>query len=463
VGEYAIEATFTFEGGNVQEDSFAVNIVTPEKKRAPQSLLLYDTCGLTTAHFKRLGIPFTSVDLDSFPTNRNAYLVIGRESLTYKLLNSKLIPLVNNLEGKVLVFEQDKNTLESIGFRVQEYGLRNVWPRFKKDGLTGLTIESLRDWAGASTLIPPTMEGNIGKIENAYPVQSWAGFENPRVWRCGNRNAVATVIPEKPTLGDWRALGDGGFDLQYSPLLEWVINRGSIMFCQFDVTARTKSDPFADALTIKLVNQMTLKNDRLYWPSPVGEKAVLCGWQRFIGGSYYYTPERDITKSAAYFVTSTNNLPSTFKERIKEGAIAVCCGLSAEEVNAVSPVKLNVVNTNNCYFTRMKKIPLEFNGLSNADWAWRGGMKFASFTDEVEDGNNGFRVVKYGKGKLIFMQLAPWMIDDESHPYLRTTRRRAEWALSRILGNISCQNRYTRIGYADVPELSDDPYRYFRW
>ena len=63
----------------------------------------------------------------------------------------------------------------------------------------------------------------------------------PRLWRCGNRGNVASVLIEKPVRGDFLPILDGGYSLQYSPLLEYREGRGLVVFCQVDVTGRTRT------------------------------------------------------------------------------------------------------------------------------------------------------------------------------------------------------------------------------
>ena len=69
-----------------------------------------------------------------------------------------------------------------------------------------------------------------------------------RVWRCGNRGNVASVLIEKPARGDFLPILDGGFSLQYSPLMEYREGKGLVLFCQMDVTGRTEQDPAAETL-----------------------------------------------------------------------------------------------------------------------------------------------------------------------------------------------------------------------
>jgi hypothetical protein len=45
---------------------------------------------------------------------------------------------------------------------------------------------------------------------------------------------------------------DGGFDLQFSPLMQYREGSGMVLFCQLDVTGRTREDPAAGNLTANL-------------------------------------------------------------------------------------------------------------------------------------------------------------------------------------------------------------------
>ena len=78
-------------------------------------------------------------------------------------------------------------------------------------------------------------------------------------------------------------------------------------------------------------------------------------------------------------------------------------------------------------------------------------------------GNEALRVVRYGKGVLVFWQTPPWTIDADAKPYLRTTKRRANAMLARLMGNLGFVSTALSVRYGDVPVAEDDPYRYYRW
>lgn len=89
------------------------------------------------------------------------------------------------------------------------------------------------------------------------PTWDWNGFENTRVWRAGNRGNISSVLLEKPTVGNFLPLMQGGFDLQYAPALEVKNGRSVAIFSQFDLSDRTENDPEA----IELLRKMLLRLD----------------------------------------------------------------------------------------------------------------------------------------------------------------------------------------------------------
>lgn len=463
-GTAELRAQFDFAGGIRREDAFSIDVVSAAP--APEDVLsVYDPKGMTAANLKRLGFAVEEVkDAFAFDASRDnakrRRLVVGRECLTRDVLDRVLVPFAWN-GGRAFVFEQTKPALEAVGFRVQTLGLRHVYPRFRKTALAGVQQDRLlRDWAGASTLVEPF--DPLKECETGAGSDTWAGFVHTRAWRCGNRGAVATVIPEKPSFGDWCALVDGGFDLQYAPLLEWRLGGGTVTFCQMDVTGRTVDDPAADELVKALVADARRGLPGTCIAKPFGMQAYRTGCQPRHAWFIEQNAEKD-TKRLYYVTDGAAEMPEDFKASVSNGATALLCGLSADEVRKWCPVPVSVVQTNRCHYTRVERLPPELNGLSNADWAWHGAMDFAAFTDEAPDGNNAIRVVRYGKGRLVFWQVPPWKIDAEGRPYLRSSKRRAEAMLSRLMGNLGFNRGPGRVLYADVPESGDDPYRYYHW
>ena len=173
-------------------------------------------------------------------------LIVGKSALTVDGPAPRIGRVRDGL--KVIVFEQTAQVLEKrLGFRVAEYGLRQVFPRLPDHPLlAGIAAEHLRDWRGEATILPPRLDYEMRPRYG--PTVKWCDIPVTRVWRCGNRGNVASVLIEKPARGNFLPILDGGFSLQYSPLLEYREGQGLVLFCQLDVTGRTETDPAAESL-----------------------------------------------------------------------------------------------------------------------------------------------------------------------------------------------------------------------
>ena len=253
-GSYELTMTARFDSGETQEDEFAIHVLRPAP--APQiaaQIALFDPQGQTGRLLSEMGVRCRPVEAS---TDLSSYelLIVGKEALT---LDGPAPNLERVREGlKVLVFEQTAEALEKrLGFRVQEYGLRNVFRRVPDHPvLAALDDKHLRDWRGESTILPPRLDYERSDRYSGVPGVRWCGLEAPRLWRCGNLGNVASVLIEKPARGDFLPILDGGFSLQYSPLLEYREGRGMVLFCQMDVTGRTESDPAAKRLCANLLD-----------------------------------------------------------------------------------------------------------------------------------------------------------------------------------------------------------------
>ncbi len=247
-GEYRLSASFKTDAGETQEDSFAFEVIPrPPRPRLASKVAVFDPPGQTAKWLGELGVAFQPVDATSDLSGFDV-LLIGKGALTVDKPAPALTRVRDGL--KVVVFEQTGDVLEKrLGFRVEEYGLRQVWPRVPDSPLlAGLKSENLRDWRGASTTLPPTLAYTLNPRYSGAPTVRWCGLEVTRLWRCGNWGNVASVLIEKPPCGDFLPILDGGYALQYSPLLEYREGRGLMLFCQMDVTGRTESDPAAETL-----------------------------------------------------------------------------------------------------------------------------------------------------------------------------------------------------------------------
>jgi hypothetical protein len=321
---------------------------------------------------------------------------------------------------KVIIFEQSADTLEKrFGFRVAEYGLRQVFPRVPGHPiLAGLNEELLRDWRGEATLNPPRLKYEPGQQFNGAPTVKWSGIPVTRVWRCGNRGNVASVLIEKPACGDFLPIIDGGYGLQYSPLLEYREGKGMILFCQLDLTGRTENDPAAQQLLSNIYSYIAA------W-KPVPRRTLRYEGDP-AGRRYLEAMGAALSDHGEILLTSQPSAPmgehiAAYFEPFAYGS--PFAGISPADVHNRDPRKVPLIPDGKC-----------------------GGLLSVA-------------------GDTIHMQLAPWHFDySGGRMNQKRTFRNFARTTARLLGNLSVEMR--GLGgrlYMDEPEEWDDPYRFFRW
>ena len=236
-GEYELKMTVKFSSDETQEDSFKIHVLPSIKApKLKTKNALYDPKGETAKLLDEMGVLYQQVEslggghvacdggvsegkgVVEADTNLAEYdmLIVGKEALTVDGAAPDIGRVRDGL--KVLMFEQTSDALEKrLGFRVQEYGLRNVFERVPDHPvLAGLDTDNLRDWRGEATLLPPRLTEYQRHPRYGTTVER-CGITVTQAWRAGCRGNVASVLIEKTTCGDFLPLVDGGFSLQYSP------------------------------------------------------------------------------------------------------------------------------------------------------------------------------------------------------------------------------------------------------
>ncbi len=441
-GTYQITANFKFSTGESQEDSFAFQVVPPSTPPPPFSkIALFDPPGQTTKLLASLGVVCQSVAADADLLGFDV-LVIGKAALTVDDPAPDLKRVRDGL--KVVVFEQTGEVLEKrLGFRVEEYGLRQVWPRVPNSPLlAGLTTENLRDWRGASTLLPPTLDYKLNPRYNGAPTVTWCGLEVPRIWRCGNWGNVASVLIEKPPRGDFLPIIDGGYSLQYSPLLEYREGRGMILFCQMDVTARTENEPGAEKLAgniLRYVDQWrpSPRCDAMY----VGDSAGLewlkaCGIEPapFTGAPPATNQVLVVGPGGGHDFAAQSQ---AMKAWVNAGGRVLALGVDQTDGDSLLPtkVKMNSAEHIAAFFPPFNNASL-LAGVGPADVHNRDPRKMPLVTEGALAYGDG---VLAEMGNVVFFQLPPFEVSKTmgaDQLNRRRTFERTSFAVSRLLGNL---------------------------
>jgi hypothetical protein len=517
-GSYEIRLTAKFDTGETQEDHFVIDIL-PEvapirgaqqaglrradpgsaagfaEARAALSaqagegaavakIALFDPKGETARLLEATGVRAKQIpaNADLSPYD---ILVVGRAALTV----GGMAPAIGRVRDglKVIVFEQTSDVLEKrFGFRVEEYGLRRLFTRVRDHPvLAGIKPENLRDWRGSATILPPQLKYEMRPRYG--PTVEWAGIPVTRVWRCGNRGNVASVLIEKPARGDFLPILDGGFSLQYSPLLEYREGKGMVLFCQLDVTGRTESDPAAEILVRNLFRYLSA------WKPTPRRKAVYVGDSggkaclestgvpvRSYDGAPLSNDEVMVLGPSAGRAFAKD--AAALADFLKSGGNLLAIGLDQDDVSALLPFKLTLRKAEHiaAFFEPVGASSL-LAGIGPADVHNRDPRELPLVTSGAEVVGDGV-LAKVENANVVFIQMAPWQFEASQQSNLRRTFRHASFLLDRLLANMGAagptlllerfehpvdvtkaEKRWLNGLYLDQPEEWDDPYRFFRW
>lgn len=483
-GKYEIRAEFKFSNGENQSDIFDINVMpaAPLIKKIKR-IAVWDPLGETSSVLTRMGIKFTSVQAGA-DLSRYNLLIIGKAAIDSEGPGLNIAEVRNGL--KVIIFEQKSEVLESrFGFRVQEYGLRNVFVRVPDHPiLAGIEKGNLWNWRGEATIMPPRLKYELSRHFGS-PTVKWCGIPVTRQWRCGNYGNIASVLIEKPARGNFLPLIDGGFSLQYSPLMEYREGKGLIIFCQLDVTGRSEFEPAADILTRNIISYVS------GWkPDPV-RKAVYAGENTgkihfekakllisvYNGGSL--SPDQVLIAGPGSGKILSSNAES-IRNWLKTGGYLFAVGLSEDDINPIIPeINMKTDEHISSFFEPFKMNSL-LAGIGPSDVHNRAPKKIPLVTSGAFVVGNG---ILAESSNAVLCQMVPWHLDysNEQHN-IKQTFRRASFLVNRLLGNmgISCQTkllerfnspvnkekdekRWLDDLYLDEPEEWDDPYRFFRW
>ena len=450
-GRYALSMTARLDTGETQADSFAIDVLAPAGKPVVrQKVALYDPQGETAALLSARGVAYDSVDVDADLDGYDV-LIIGKKALTPFGPGPDVSRVRDGL--RVVVFEQTKETLEKrLGFRVQEYALRRVFPRVPDHPvLAGLKAGNLHDWRGEGTTVPPRLEGADISTQ-VVPHGTWAGFRNPRPWRAGCYGSVASLLMEKPAAGDFLPIVDGGFSLQYAPLMEYRTGRGMVLFCQMDVTGRTQDDPAATRLVGNILQYVSSwkpapRRTALYVGDPAGKRhleSTGLNVADYAGGPLSGDQVLVVGPGGGQELSARKDAIAAW---LKAGGHLLAIGLDQEQANAFLPIEVTLKEAEHisAYFEPPGK-DSPFAGIGPADVYIRDPRPLPLAADGTEPLGDGV-LARARDARVVFCALVPWEFDydkpngaawtfDHKSHNVKYTFRRSSFALTRLLANM---------------------------
>jgi len=316
------------------------------------------------------------------------------------------------------------------------------------------------------------------------PTVNWCGIPVSRLWRCGNRGNVASVLIEKPARGDFRPIIDGGYSLQYSPLMEYRDGRGMMLFCQVDVTGRSETDPAAERLASNLLQYVST------WKPAPSRTAVYAG---DAAGKKHLERSGIAVRDYAQPLSANEvlilgpggghalaNDAAAVAAWSKSSGHLLSLGLDGKELNVLLPVKIATQPGEHiaAYFEPAGQSSI-LSGLGPADVHNRDPRMLPLVTSGVSIIGDGVLATSESQN-IVLCQLQPWTFDPQQQNTKKTFRR-SSFLVSRLLANLgvagstpivkcfhtpvdkSSEQRWLEGLYLDTPEEWDDPYRFFRW
>jgi hypothetical protein len=308
---------------------------------------------------------------------------------------------------------------------------------------------------------------------------------------------VASVLIEKPARGDFLPIVDGGFGLQYSPLLEYREGKGLVLFCQMDVTGRTETDPAAEALARNILHYMTASQAAAGAPAFLSARtqrqAVYVGDP---AGRRYLESAGFALASYEAGILSTNQVllagpgsseklaanAAAISDWLRGGGNLLAIGLDDREANTFLPFKISTKTAEHIatWFEPFgRHSPMA--GVAPADIHNRAPREMPLVSAGATVIGDGV-LARAQNMNVVFCQIAPWQFDDVRQANLKRTYRRSSFLLARLLANLgvagstpilarfssplnaaSPEKRWLDGLYLDQPEEWDDPYRHFRW
>lgn len=500
-GSYGLEASFKFSNGETQTDSISLTVLDadsavlgrgpgddqePGPTKLSAKIGLFDTKGETSMLLKSLGVPSQAIDAG---TDLSPYdvLIVGKSALTADGPAPDISRVRDGL--KVIVFEQTSDVLEKrFGFRVEEYGLRQVFPRLPDHPiLGGLTVEHLRDWRGEATILASRLKYELNPKFNGAPTVTWCGLPVTRLWRCGNRGNVASVLIEKPVRGDFLPILDGGFSLQYSPLMEYREGKGMVLFCQLDVTGRTETEPAAAALVRNLFHYVAdwkpgPRRTAVYVGEPAGKShleslGITAG--TYDGGNLSTNQVLICGPNAGRMLADRATASADW---LKAGGNLLAIAIDQNDADALLPFKVTMKKAEHisAFFEPFSEnSPLA--GVGPADVHNRDPRELSLVAARAQVIGDGV-LARAENANVVFCQLAPWQFDPTRQRNLKRTHQRVSFLASRLLANMGVagstpmlerfrapveaakpEQRWLDGFYLEQPEEWDDPYRFFRW
>lgn len=248
--------------------------------------------------------------------------------------------------------------------------------------------------------------------------------------RWWNGGATVERMFCKPVSGDCRILTGGGFDLNYTSLVEFREGRGMWLACSLPLISRFGREPAARELLYRLLRygaEYTPDDSRRSDAAVFGDVSSLAGildgreYRKLDAAGLFAGRSPDVVVSTGRALAASPEATANLSRFVDEGGTLYLSGLSDEDGRALMRFLPQESRTEfNAIQVRVKGNPELFQGLTAADFYWCSDYHRTKNTSRrigtAQVGFKGgegltdpalFSVIPRGKGKII-VDLIDW-------------------------------------------------------
>ena len=393
-------------------------------KGLERPVAVFDTTGETVAVLKEMGVPhkwFTREAVVAGSTSLLPYsmLIIGKNSFPEAVENFRHnIPFSHTVrEGfNVLVLSQRNRNVA--GLSVECLKTHRAFTLDRQSALLAdLKPEDFAEWRGESRQLPayqswckPWGARATDSLGDKHGQKN--SFGQRRFYHWSNKGMIATFCYEKPQIGNFRCLLQNGFDLLYSPLIEFREGKGKVIFSQLDLVDHYRVDPVATLLFERLIADCARPVERglmkMGYVGGDGGKELLDALRvDYVSG----TRRREVV----FFELSEMEDGTRLESFVNAGGTAV---VSVYDRGSAAKLPVKVTVEESRYFKTKVPDDAIFAGLSMSDFYYRrvrDDIPLVTSVDGQGPVSGVVGVIPYGKGRIVYIQVEPEMFDDLWH------------------------------------------------
>jgi hypothetical protein len=261
---------------------------------------------------------------------------------------------------------------------------------------------------------------------------------------------------ERPAAGDFVPLVQGGFALQYSPLMVYREGKGAVVFCQLDVTGRSEEEPAARRLVANILDYADSyapgpERSALYAGDPAGmEHLVKAGTDVALYDGQRLSDDRVLVLGPGAAARLGDHV-SQIAAWVKGGGRALALGLSQEDASVALalPVRIEAKEHISCFFAPPAWDTL-LAGVGCGDVMTRDPRTVPLIASGALALGDGV-LARSEQGNVAFYQIVPWQFDYVRLYNTKMAFQHSSFVVSRLLGNMGVRLRTPLLGRFGSP------------